>query len=166
MDFPARYQLGQQVELMGYDLDTASAQPGGQIGLTLYWQARGATDRPYKVFTHLSQDGLLPLAQHDGMPGEGCCPPDTWVQGEVVVDRHVIPLAADLVPGTYRLTAGMYHEATGERLPVTTAQGGALGDGQIPVAEVRILPRSTPMPTPVLPEMEFRIYLPLMESNL
>jgi hypothetical protein len=157
--------LGQKVELLGYDLDTASLEPGGEIALTLYWQARGATDRPYKVFTHLSQDGLVPLAQHDGYPGEGCCPPDTWVEGEVVEDRHVIPLAADLTPGTYRLAVGMYHEATGERLPVTSGEGGAEGTGQIPITEVIVLPRSTPMPTSALPQMDHRIYLPLVESN-
>jgi hypothetical protein len=165
MAFPVNYQLGQQVELLGYDLDLASAEPGGEIALTLYWQARGATGRPYKVFTHLGRDGLAPLAQHDGVPGEGCCPPDTWVEGEVIVDRHLIPLAADLIPGTYHLTAGMYHEASGERLPVSTAQAGEVLGDQIPLTEIDILPRRTPMPVPVLPEMTHRIYLPLVESN-
>jgi hypothetical protein len=163
--YAARYQLGPQVELQGYDLDVASAEPGGQIVLTLYWRAKGPTDRPYKVFTHLSQDGRAPLSQHDGVPGEGCCPSDTWVDGEVIVDRHVIPLAADLAPGSYRLTAGMYHEASGGRLPVSTARGDELAGAQIPIAEVELLPRRTPMPTAVLQEMDHRIYLPLMESN-
>jgi mannosyltransferase len=162
---PVRFQLGQNVELVGYDLDTSSAMPGGQIELILYWQAWGATDKPYKVFTHLSEDALAPLAQHDGLPGEGCCPPDTWVKGEVVVDRHVIPLAADFAPGSYRLTAGMYDEPTGVRLPVTSSKADAEEETHIPIAEVVVRPRSTPMPTLPLPQLDHRIYLPLVEAN-
>ena len=161
-----RYRLGQQVDLLGYDLDIASAAPGGQLGVTLYWQARGATVKPYKVFTHLGDGGLSPpVAQHDDLPGEGCCPPNTWVQGEVVVDRHLVPLPADLDPGTYLLTAGMYDEPTGLRLSVFDAQGNEVVGDRIPIAEVVIHPRSTPAPLPILPKMNFRIYLPLVEAN-
>ena len=166
MDNSLRYRLGQRVDLLGYDLDTASAMPGGQIELTLYWQARGATVKPYKVFTHLGDDGLSPpVAQHDDLPGEGCCPPNTWVGGEVVVDRHLVTLAADLDPDTYLLTAGMYDEVTGLRLPVFDAQGNEVAGDRIPITEVEIHPRSIAAPAPILPDMDFRIYLPLVEAN-
>ncbi len=166
MENTLRYRLGQRVDLLGYDLDTASATPGGQLEVTLYWQARGATVKPYKVFTHLGDDGLSPpVAQHDDLPGEGCCPPNTWVEGEVVVDRHLVPLASNLVPDTYLLTAGMYDEPTGLRLPVFGAQGNEVAGDRVPIAEVVIHPRSTPASAPILPKMDFRIYLPLVEAN-
>jgi hypothetical protein len=170
-DLPAmansvRYRLGQRVDLLGFDLDTSSAAPGGQVELTLYWQARGATVQPYKVFTHLGDAGPAPpAAQHDGLPGEGCCPPNTWVEGEVVVDRHAMSLPADMAPGEYLLTAGMYDEATGLRLPVFDAQGTKLSEDRIRIAKVNVQPGSTPAPVPILSEMDFRLFLPLVEAN-
>ena len=137
---PLHFQLGQQVELLGYDLVDEQAAPGGQIELTLYWRARGATDLAYKVFSHLGQPGFVPLAQDDREPGDGCCPTDTWVEGEIVVDRHVIALPADLTPDTYALMVGMYNDANGQRLPVFDAEGRELPDQQVLLAEVAVRP--------------------------
>lgn len=155
-------QLDQGVELVGYDLATDSAEPGGQIDLTLYWRGAGPTDRPYKVFTHLSA-GDRPPAQHDGPPGEGCCPTDTWVEGEVVVDRHIIALPVDLRPGIYLLITGMYDEASMQRLPILDAQGQELGSDQIQIAEVVVRPRSTPEPLLLRAQTVHQVYLPLVE---
>jgi hypothetical protein len=161
---PLHVQLDQHVELLGYDLVTDSAMPGGQVELTLFWRGGGATDLPYKVFSHLS-DGRLLLAQHDGPPGDGCCPTDTWVKGEVVVDRHVIPLAVDLLPGTYHLTTGMYDEPSLQRLPILDTQGRQLDEHQVFLADVVVRPSPPPKPTPVRPHWTHRVYLPLVEVS-
>jgi hypothetical protein len=166
MSNSVRYRLGQRVDLLGFDLDARSATPGGQVALTLYWQARGATVQPYKVFTHLGTDGPSPpVAQHDGLPGEGCCPPNTWVEGEVIVDQHLVSLPADMAPGTYLLTAGMYDEATSLRLPVFDGQGRKLAGDRIEIAEVVIRPGSTPAPLPILSGLDYQLFLPLVEAN-
>jgi hypothetical protein len=162
---PLRYELGEEVVLLGYDLDESAAHPGGRIVLTLYWQAKGPTDRPYKVFTHLSNGGPLPVAQHDSPPGGGCCPTDTWVAGEIVVDQHVIPLGANLLPGTFRLVAGMYHEPTGQRLRVVDEQGRTTGGGEIPIAEVVVRPLNTPVPTAIADSLDFEIFLPVVAGG-
>jgi hypothetical protein len=74
-------------------------------------------------------------------------------------------LPADMVPGTYLLTAGMYDEATGLRLPVFDAQGSKLPGDRIRIAEVDVQPGSTPVPVPILSDMDFRFFLPLVEAN-
>jgi hypothetical protein len=156
-------RLGQNVELLGYDLNAGRAVPGGKIEVILYWRGKGPTDRSYKVFTHLGDGQNPPLAQDDGPPGGGCCPTDTWVEGEVVVDRHVISLPEDMPPGTYQLLVGMYDESSDLRLPVFDSQGYELKDQQASIADVTIISTSTPVPAPVGSETLYQVYLPLVE---
>jgi hypothetical protein len=155
-------QLGDRAELLGYDLSATPATPGGQIEVTLYWRAGGPTDRSYKVFTHLGIDGTAPLTQHDGYPGDGCCPTNTWLDGEIVVDRHIIVLPTDLTPGNYLLSAGMYDEATGERLQVF-AQDQPLGVDSVPIAEIQVGGPVPSVPAPVRSDAIYHIFLPLLE---
>ena len=165
MQHSLRIKMDQGVELLGYDLSTRAAVPGGNMALTLYWRAGGATDRPYKVFAHLGDGSGPPLAQDDGHPGDGCCPTDTWVEGEIVVDRHVIPLDGGLPPGSYALTVGMYDEESGLRLAAYDEGGAELDGGQALVAEVVVRQPSTPEPTVApraRPEMPYRGYLPFV----
>ncbi|RME79276.1 MAG: hypothetical protein D6784_00970, partial [Chloroflexi bacterium] len=37
---------------------------------------------------------------------------------EQVVDPHILPLPADLPSGPYRLAVGLYHQPSGQRLPL------------------------------------------------
>jgi hypothetical protein len=107
--------LGAQVRLLGYDLYAKPIMGGGRLQVILYWQAREQMDKSYKVFVHLlSPEGEV-VAQHDGLPADGEIPTTDWASGEVVSDWH--PLEFQGLPtGEYRLVAGMYDSATGERL--------------------------------------------------
>jgi hypothetical protein len=121
----------------------------------------------FKVFTHLVDDQGAILAQHDSPPGGGCCPANTWVDGEIVVDEHTIPLGADLPSGTYQLVVGMYQEETASRLPAYDAEGNELPDGRIPVVEVVVEAAQVdrgPDGTPAAPLFQFDhlIYLPVV----
>ncbi len=76
--------------------------------VTLYWMALRETGQDYKAFVHLlGADGSV-IAQHDGDPVGGFTPTSRWRPGEIIVDRHVIPLPPDLPPGEYGLRAGLY----------------------------------------------------------
>lgn len=93
---------------------------------------------PFKVFTHLlNEDGTV-AAQDDGPPGNGCCPANTWAAGEVIADEHVIPLGADLSPGTLELVTGLYDEPTGVRVPAYDSYGNRLRHDRVHLAEVEI----------------------------
>jgi len=78
---------------------------------------RGPEPQALKIFVHLLGEHDTPIAQHDGLGS----PPHGWVAGDLVVQKHVIPLPAGLPPGQYRLYAGIYDSATDDRLPVLTA---------------------------------------------
>jgi hypothetical protein len=166
---PIDATVGKQAHLVGYDLELDKAHPGGRLPLTLYWRAGGPMVLPFKVFTHLlDADGTI-RAQHDAPPGGGCCPTNTWAEGEVVVDEHPIALGADLPPGTYQLVVGMYDEESNSRLPVSDADGNALAGDSIAIVDLTI--ESLPAPEvdevvlPTLEDVQSTIFLPLVTKG-
>jgi hypothetical protein len=44
-------------------------------------------------------------------------PASAWIEGEWIIDEHVLSLPAELPPGSYTLVAGLYDAATGQRVP-------------------------------------------------
>jgi 4-amino-4-deoxy-L-arabinose transferase-like glycosyltransferase len=177
MDRPRRFDLpeipetleiriGRRARLVGYDLDADQAHPGGEVKLTLYWQALGPMVQPYKVFTHLVDDQGQVAAQHDGPPGDGCCPTHTWAEGEVIVDEHVIPLRANLPLGSYDLVVGLYDEETGVRLLAYDGQGNPLATDGVLITVVDVQPSPGEGPRPGVqepaPGYDQVLYLPLV----
>jgi len=122
---PLTATLGDQVELLGYDLLTpipgptaAVVAPGDTLTLILYWRALAEMDEPYTVFTHLlAPDGSM-TGQWDSHPVGGAYPTDLWLAGEVVTDVREIPVRAGAAAGAHRLEVGMYVAETGARLPL------------------------------------------------
>jgi 4-amino-4-deoxy-L-arabinose transferase-like glycosyltransferase len=142
--YPLDATVGKRAHLVGYDLDVSQAYPGGQLPLTLFWQASGPMVRPFKVFTHLVNAQGTVLAQHDAPPGGSCCPTHTWADGEVIVDEHLIPLDVNLPPGTYELVVGMYDEQAASRLPAYAASGEPLPGDSVTIRSVTIEPAQGP----------------------
>jgi hypothetical protein len=116
---PITSLLGGLVSLVGFDLPAAS---GGSLPITLYWRTEGFLDQDYTVFVQLLGADGKPLAQSDAQPDNGGYPTSLWQPGETVRDSHSLTIPASAPPGEYRLVAGMYLLASGQRLPV--AGGG------------------------------------------
>jgi hypothetical protein len=116
-------RLGEEVALVGYDLEPLEATPGETIHLTLYWQALKQPYRPYTVFVHLLDETGQLSGQQDNMPVRNSLPTTCWQPGEFVIDPYDIPLGPDASPDEYTLEVGMYYLPTGERLPVTAPSG-------------------------------------------
>jgi hypothetical protein len=109
--------LDGKIELLGYELKEESIRPGGAIELTLYWQAREEIEESYIVFTHLLDSEGNIQGQQDGIPVEGMYPTPSWLAGQVVEDKHRIPIAATAPAGSYRIAVGMYQLDSLEPLP-------------------------------------------------
>ncbi|HID63843.1 MAG TPA: phospholipid carrier-dependent glycosyltransferase [Anaerolineae bacterium] len=133
---PQQATLGQGIRFLGYDLHHSPFKPGGQVYLTLYWQALDKIDDDYTVFTHLlDSEGRL-QAQKDNPPVHGLLPTSAWEVGEIIQDRYIIPLPPDLPPGDYQIEVGMYQLETGQRLEV---RGEPEGEGdRILLGEVEV----------------------------
>ncbi len=117
---PLTATLGEQIQLLGYDISAETVTPGDTLILTLYWQALTEMEETYTVFTHiLAPDGST-TGQRDSHPVNGTYPTSQWMTGEVVSDVYEIPIRADAAPGAHRLKVGMYVAETGDRLPTGT----------------------------------------------
>jgi hypothetical protein len=135
---PMAARLGDQIELLGYDLSAERLTAGQPLRLTLYWQAIERPAADYTVFTQLiGPDGQV-WGQQDNQPQTGHYPTTSWSVQDKVVDRYELKLKEGAPPGTYRLLVGMYDLATGQRLAATAADGAPLPDNALELAQVRV----------------------------
>ncbi len=120
-----QFSFGKQIDLIGYDLNSAkAAQPSPGLDLTLYWKRAAPIDSDYTVFVHVLDSTGKVVDQKDIQPAQGDNPTSLWDDGEIVPDEYKFSLPS----GAYRVEIGLYREQTGERLPVTDAKGNTLGD--------------------------------------
>jgi hypothetical protein len=110
---------------------------GDTLPVTLYWQSDTILTTGYTVFVQLlAPDGSV-MSQSDSIPGQGSRPTTGWVPGEVITDRHNLPLPDGVAAGEYQLIVGLYSPLNGQRLPLVNPAGEIVGDA-ITVAEVSI----------------------------
>jgi hypothetical protein len=113
--------LGDQIELLGYDLENET----DGLQLTLYWKAMRVPDQDYTVFVHVRDSAGEVAAQKDQPPLNGAYPTSLWDSGEVIQDDVGIPLD-NLPAGDYEIVVGMYDYETGQRLWVDDAADGTV----------------------------------------
>lgn len=126
VEYPVDARFGDSIQLLGYNLERGP----GDLALTLFWQARSATDTPKKIFLHLvpaAGSGEI-RAQADSYPR---LPTTSWLPGEYLSDQILLDLPAHLEADEYVLLLGWYDEAAGDRLPVSGAGGESLGDSLV-----------------------------------
>ncbi|MEA3408111.1 MAG: glycosyltransferase family 39 protein [Chloroflexota bacterium] len=120
--------FGNQVRLVGYDLQTASVQPGASLSLSLHWHVIGGLERDYTVFVHLVDGQEQIVGQGDAPPMNNDYPTSFWGVGETLVDKHRLEVKEDAAPGVCGLFVGLYDPTTGERLPLSDSEGNLKGD--------------------------------------
>ena len=112
------------IRLLGYELSSPVAAPGGRVGLTLFWQA---VDRPASdltVFTHIEDTRIW--GQNDSYPQCGSRPTSKWQPGDLVVETRDLRLDSATPAGDYPIRVGLYDAATGQR---AAASGADTADG-------------------------------------
>jgi hypothetical protein len=123
--------FGNLIQLSGLRLDTPSVSAGEPVQLSLLWQALDTPPLDYTVFVHLLDAGDNIVTGNDTQPVNNTYPTTLWSPGERILDRHTIPTPAFLPPGQYRLVIGLYYQPTGERLPLSLAEGRPAPPGQL-----------------------------------
>jgi hypothetical protein len=125
------YRLGEHIQLERVRLSAEQLFPGETLTVVLYWRSDGRVEKSYQVFCHImSEEGEL-VSQRDGVPLAGVRPASSWRADEVMEDSYEIVLDADLSPGKYELSVGMYDAESMERLPAYDATGSHLPDDRI-----------------------------------
>jgi len=131
MEVETQIHFGDSITLTGYDRSADQAAPGGSLTFRFYWQAASTPIDNYSLFIHITPpDDETPLAQADGSPAVPERPTLTWDDPDemLISPPFAVTLPADLQPGEYRVLIGLYNYTTGRRLPVTDADGNAVGD--------------------------------------
>jgi len=147
--------FGGAMRLLGYSLGTelssasggaGGVEPGGQVEVTLYWEALAPTDRDYTVFVHLLGKHDLLVAQRDTFPGLGLLS-TTWLEpGFRWADRYVIQVPSTAyTPDVAQVEVGLY-EATSEARLTASSGNDHVRFGQV---EVRTQPGDYPNPISV-----------------
>ena len=149
--------FGGVMHLLGYDIKSQipnpkspisnpEVEPGGQVGVTLYWEALAPADRDYTVFVHLLGEHDLLIAQRDTFPGLGLLS-TTWLEpGDAWADRYVLQVPATAyAPDVAQVEVGLYDAMSGARLSASTG-GDNVRFGRV---EVRARPGDVPNPISV-----------------
>lgn len=116
MQQPLAVQLGDDVRLRGYTLETLSARSGQELGLTLWWEALAAPGDERSIQVQLRDAQGRELLHADGAPASGSRPTSAWRAGDLVIDARQLRMPAGLPPGEYSLLIGMYRWPSLERL--------------------------------------------------
>jgi 4-amino-4-deoxy-L-arabinose transferase-like glycosyltransferase len=132
------YQVGEAVQLEGYDLQAATAKPGGILYLTLHWTARAPITQDFTVFTQLLGSDFQLHGQRDNQPLNDSWPTSRWQRGDHLADTYAIPVEEHAPPGAYQLLVGMYDGQTGVRQPVWQ-EGGRVPDDAIRLATITVV---------------------------
>jgi hypothetical protein len=121
---PVNQMFGDHISLQGYTLANDELAPGDIVQITLFWQTDTKLDKRYKVFLHLLDENGQLVAQRDSEPGSALKPTTIWEPNEPITDNHGILIPADLPPGRYILSLGLYDIADpNSRLPIQTGNG-------------------------------------------
>jgi len=125
--------LGDGISLAGYDAQTIALETGKVLYVQLYWDVAQAPAQAWTVFVHLldvTGEGAGRLvAGADSLPGAGSLPTARWQAGWRILDEYQLALPADLPPGEYALSIGLY-DGQGGRLP---ADGSELHIGVVQI---------------------------------
>lgn len=136
---PVSLNFGNQVALVGYEVQPRRLQAGETLAVTLYWQALADLQNDYTVFTHL-RDVEDPsnriYGQHDAPLPER----SSWSPGTVHQEVYTLALAQDTPAAVHEIEVGIYYRDTDgniERLQLVTPDGRLVDDFAI-LGKVRV----------------------------
>lgn len=108
--------FGSVMEFTGHYRSADSPAAGETLEMVLYWRLMAKPERPYTIFAHLLNAGGQVVAGYDA----NHYPTAFWQEGggEALLSYFPLDIPSDVPPGVYQVEIGVYHQPTGERLPV------------------------------------------------
>ena len=137
---PVHINFGDQLALVGWDVDRRLVASGEELGLTLHWTCLADMDEPptasAQVLHHsggkVAQSDVVPRAPH----AAGCA------EGSQIVDRRELTISPDAQTGTYQILISVYGwDALGElqRVRIINTEGRVLPRDSWTLGQVRVL---------------------------
>ncbi len=131
---PLDIVFGDQIALIGFNMDRRVLKPGETLELTLWWKALARPKLDYTAFTHVVLPPGAVWAGVDAPLEDGATPASQWQPGQRVEAHYRLTLPAEAPPGVYFVEIGLYDPATQDRLTVNSSDAG------IPLGYVRVQP--------------------------
>jgi len=148
---PVEAQLAPGLELVGYDVSTASVQPGDSLQLNLYWHANSSMAEDYVLLLQLYTEqgqvvdvGIGGPQVVDWVSGGGTSvagkvyhlanvryPTSSWRAGEVILGQYDYTVPLDAEPGQGELRATLF-SCMGGLVPITSMPA----EGEVPEGEM------------------------------
>ena len=100
--FPIDKSLTEAVKLAGYDLSIIPQAASLQAKVVLHWAAQTNVADDYQVMLQLLDSGGQAVVTHSSSPAYGFRPTSTWLEGEWILDEHLLELPV-LASGDYQL---------------------------------------------------------------
>jgi hypothetical protein len=132
----APVDFDRKLSLIGYRLESSNVARGDALDLTTYWQVTGALVAPVAFFVHVTEDRQI-VGQYDGW---GTALRGLEI-GDVIVQHVRVPVAPDVLPGTYNLELGVYSPDTMQRWPVRSSALPNLTADRVLLTPVEVAPR-------------------------
>jgi 4-amino-4-deoxy-L-arabinose transferase-like glycosyltransferase len=126
--------LGNVVQLIGYDLRTPQVKPGDAIELITLWQVtdpQSVRDTGLVLFTHALNAAGKVVGQEDRLDA----PAWDWRPGDVIAQLHRFTLPSDAT-GTLTIEVGAYKPTDLTRLPILV--NGVTADNRILLTPVEV----------------------------
>ena len=103
MQHPVAIRFGEELELMGYDMDRPTVRAGEGVHLTLFWRSLKEMDQPHAALLRLVDGGGEIVAKEAFPVASEAYRTTQWQTGEVVRSQHYFPVPAETSAGRYRL---------------------------------------------------------------
>ncbi len=127
----AEQEMGDGVRFLGYSASTEAATPGTLRKVSLFWTTSARPQFDYVAFLQLLAGDGTPVAAWEAAPGASF-PTSRWSAGTLMRTQAGLRIPAGLADGRYRMIAGLYHPADGQRL-LTAGGKGYLDLGRLEV---------------------------------
>ncbi|MBN1812972.1 MAG: glycosyltransferase family 39 protein [Anaerolineae bacterium] len=143
---PADLRFGDSIRLIGYDTDHDRVLPGGEVTVTLCWEALAPMEENYVYFVHILGPEESKVGARDTHPGLGRYPTRRWSPGEAFCDAVRVAVGEDApAPAVYDVAVGwyLYEDAqVKEHLPAYDASGAPLD--LVTLGKIKVKPEAYP----------------------
>jgi 4-amino-4-deoxy-L-arabinose transferase-like glycosyltransferase len=118
--------FGSAMRFLGHDQSSDEIGPGETLEVVLYWQLLQRPERHYSIFVHLLDAESQIVGEFDA----NWYGTKFWREdgGEVLLGYYPLRVKPETPPGEYQLEIGVYHQPTGERLPIYDENGEMVAD--------------------------------------
>ncbi|MBN1945599.1 MAG: carbohydrate-binding family 9-like protein [Bradymonadales bacterium] len=114
--------FGDQVELVGYDIEPEVVEIGSSFTITWTWRVLARVEDRWEIFVHLDSGSQRQNLDHE-MVG-GLYTSLYWREGDIIRDQQTVDLAAHMGTGTVNIYLGLWRRVDGARMEIANPGQG------------------------------------------